>query len=344
MSDILVIPDVHGSHEWERAKTEKFDYCVCFGDSCDSWENKWPDQGENIKNLFNWIREDPEHRKYVCGNHDFSYFSGTRDSSLVSGHQANHHTELRSIFLSNIDLIDIAFEIDGWVFSHAGFSKTWMNYLKREFHVLLDKFPDEDPDKTEFASQEEYIEYMKKVDETALIWDEKDFGIDLINKIWHSLSHFHGDENFYFGIEELFDWHGCFSGSGDEITQGPLWIRPSSLLSNAYYRKQCVGHTELAIDGPICIGSEVKIGDKEKELNRIIVFDSPKHLLAHFDTNLDPEYITVLEFNKRYKKLRKAVDDVKSLKLVSDVDIRKVLADKTTKRQAEYLYKMFFEE
>ena len=33
--------------------------------------------------------------------------------------------------------------------------------------------------------------------------------------------------------------------------------------------------------------------------------DSPKHLLAHFDTSLDPEYITILEFNKRYKKLKK---------------------------------------
>lgn len=345
MSDILVIPDPHGSHEWERAKKEKFDYAVILGDSCDCWENEWPDQGLNMKNMFAWVREDPEYRKYVCGNHDFAYITGTREGSMVSGHQHNHASEIRAIFLANMDLIDVAFEIDGWVFSHAGFSKTWVGYIKKELHNILDKFPDEIEEKHEFASMKEYHEYMSKIDASKVVWDESEFSIDFLNKVWHSVSHVPGDDNFYYGFDELFDWHGFFSGSGDEISQGPFWIRPSSLLSNAYFRKQCVGHTEAGIDGPINLGREVHDSSTgEEELNTALVFDSPKHLLAHFDTSSNPDYITILEFNKRYKRLEKAVNDTKSLKLDSPEKIKKILANKTSERQAEYLYKMFFDE
>lgn len=347
MSDILVIPDVHGSHEWERVKKEKFDYCVCLGDSCDCWENRWPDQGENIKNLFAWIREDPKHRKYVCGNHDFSYFTGTKEGKLVSGHQAGHTAELKTIFLANIDLIDVAFEKDGWVFSHAGFSKTWVNSIKKVLHEILDRFPDEEG-KTEFSSMEEYHEYMEKVNNSKLVWDENEFSVDFLNKIWHSVSHITSDDNFYYSFDELFDWHGFLSGSGDEISQGPLWIRQNSLIKDAYFDKQCVGHTELAIDGPICIGKKDK--NTEQEV-KVMFFDSPKHLLAHFDTESEVSYITPLDWEKRYKKLIKVVNDTKSLQvakmdeeLFKEKEVKKILASKTSKRQADYLYKMFFEE
>lgn len=42
MAKILVIPDVHGSHQWEVAKSispDSYDYAVFLGDYFDSWEN-----------------------------------------------------------------------------------------------------------------------------------------------------------------------------------------------------------------------------------------------------------------------------------------------------------------
>ena len=47
---------------------------------------------------------------------------------------------------------------------------------------------------------------------------------------------------------EKLDWDGIFSGSGDEKTQFCLWIRPHSLLEDAYYQKQIVGHTEYCFN------------------------------------------------------------------------------------------------
>ena len=89
----------------------------------------------------------------LIGNHDWSYISGTRDGCRVSGHQSGHILEIRNLLEQNLDIIDLAFECDGWV----------------------------------------------------------------------------------------------FSPSGDEISQGHLWIRPESLLQDAYYPKQVVGHTEMCL-------------------------------------------------------------------------------------------------
>ena len=120
MSRILSIPDVHGSHEWEVVKNlpaQNYDYIVFHVDYFDCWENEWPDQGENFKNICTFVREDTDHRKLLLGNHDWSYLTGT----------------------------------------------------------------------------------------------------------------------------------GTGSCSGDEVTQVPLWIRPTSLLEDAYYKNQVVGHTELCL-------------------------------------------------------------------------------------------------
>ena len=54
-------------------------------------------------------------------------------------------------------------EIAGWIFSHAGFSKTWVDtYFKKQLHVCLDKLPEEDNGKGE-------------------VWDESEFSIKFLN-------------------------------------------------------------------------------------------------------------------------------------------------------------------
>ena len=62
---VLVVPDVHGSHEWESVKdmpTDSYDFIVFMGDYFDSRENQWPDQGNNFKSICTFVREDRTHR------------------------------------------------------------------------------------------------------------------------------------------------------------------------------------------------------------------------------------------------------------------------------------------
>ena len=278
MAKILVIPDVHGSHQWEVAKSispDSYDYAVFLGDYFDSWENDWPDQGENFKAICNFVREDPDHRKLLIGNHDWSYISGTRDGYRVSGHQSGHILEIRNLLEQNLDIIDLAFECDGWVFSHAGFSDTW---IKSIFHSIFD------------------------VD--GYEWTETDFSVDFINRQFHSFSHSPEDDYFFYEFDELFDWYGFFSPSGDEISQEPLWIRPESLLQDAYYPKQVVGHTEM------CLYGKVFLHQKE---NKVVVADSALHeVYSVFNTSAEYSFITIPEFFKWYKNTLKVINDIKS--------------------------------
>lgn len=281
MAKILVIPDVHGSHQWEVVKSnspDSYDYAVFLGDYFDSWENDWPDQGENFKAICNFVREDPAHRKMVIGNHDWSYISGTRDGYRVSGHQSGHILEIRNLLEQNLDIIDLAFECDGWVFSHAGFSDTWIKSIKKCFHSIFD------------------------VD--GYEWTETDFSVDFINRQFHSFSHSPEDDYFFYEFDELLDWYGFFSPSGDEISQGPLWIRPESLLQDAYYPKQVVGHTEM------CLYEKVFLHQKE---NKVVVADSALHeVYSVFDTSTEYSFITIQEFFKWYKNTLKIINDIKS--------------------------------
>lgn len=128
--------------------------------------------------------------------------------------------------------------------------------------------------------------------------------MDFLNSQWHKLGHSPEDKNFCEEFDELLDWHGVFSGAGDEIMQGPLWIRPDSLLDDAFYKNQVVGHTE------ICIYDEVFLKRGE---NRAVFIDSPLHkILGIFDTQKPHTFLSVDEFLKHRKKTLKIINDIKS--------------------------------
>ena len=62
--------------------------------------------------------------------------SQSRDGQNCSGHQSGSIysegkiTVIRELLLGAKDILELAFECDGWVFSHAGFSKTSVRYMQ----------------------------------------------------------------------------------------------------------------------------------------------------------------------------------------------------------------------
>ena len=152
-------------------------------------------------------------------------------------------------------------------------------------------------------------------------------------------------EGFNYAFEELLDWYGFFSSSGNEITQGPLWIRPEALLKDAFYETQIVGHTEC------CLGDFAVLRDKDINLNRmntVITADSSSHLLFDvIDTeNLPAEAMSLLEFSKFYKQTQKQIYDIKSQQFsMVDYSKERAMAQLTTafgEKLAERYYRMFF--
>lgn len=320
MAKVLSVPDVHGSHEWEVVKTlpkDSYDFIVFHGDYFDSWENEWPDQGENFKNICDFVRKDTEHRKLLIGNHDWSYLSQSRDGQNCSGHQSGsiysegEITVIRELLLGAKDILELAFECDGWVFSHAGFSKTSVRYMQ---------------------------EILKK---KGIIQDENEYSISLLNSVFKKRLEEYDIPNFskWISFDEKLDWDGCFSGSGDEPSQFCLWIRPDSLLEDAYYNKQVVGHTEF------CIYDKIYLQQGE---NKIIVVDSPNHEVYDvLNTQKEYAFFSVAEINKQRKKLFKVVNNIKSqLIMHNDTEdfIRKSLKEHFPDDVVEKLIKLAFTE
>lgn len=246
---ILVIPDIHGSHHWEKAKDfiKDVDKIIFLGDYVDSWENKWPDQGENLKNIFDFARANKEKVDVLWGNHDWSYVTESRYGNQVSGHQHIHSSEIKALFNANLDLMKVAVNYDNWIFSHAGLTHAWITCFNYDCKTRGAEFPSED--------------LFKNIN-------------------WAINNHV---------IDELFDWHGLFSSCGDEPCQGPLWVRPGSLLENAEFPMQVVGHTEVKE------GIDFFVKSKEGN-NKVIVIDSPSHSnLFILDTEKEYEFKSLID-------------------------------------------------
>ena len=112
------------------------------------------------------------------------------------------------------------------------------------------------------------------------------------------------------GFDELLDWHGVFSGTGDEPMQGLLWCRPSALLKEPYYPNQVVGHTEM------CYGEPVGLKSKE---GRVLVVDSTDHDLIYvFDTDNPGDFMFESDYNRLSKKINKALGTIWSMKLTDE--------------------------
>lgn len=233
---VLVIPDIHGSIHWKKNFVEnidKVDKCVFLGDYVDSFNEN--EKGEAAAKNFEDIIHTTEPYKnkvhLLLGNHDASYIYQYYGSPQVSGHQSAMTERYNDMFIQNKDRLQVAVKIDNWVFSHAGFSKTWYKNMKTNYDTFFKNKKKIPSGPIRFAN------WMWETDNDIRPLNFSDYSYDL---------------------------------SGDDRCQGPLWIRPNSLLQDAYYPNQVVGHTEVRNKEhkPVFI--------KYEKINLIIV-DSPEH-------------------------------------------------------------------
>lgn len=187
---ILVISDVHGTDYWKSAieNIDNYDHIVQMGDWFDDFNNDW-DRVDQIKNLEEALLFQKKYKEKVhilIGNHDLNSYLLKED---VAGHQAFKELDIYHLLKEHIDEMNIAIEIGGYVFSHAGFTKTWMK---------LHNFTN----------------------------------INEVNAAFH---------NWNFKPFKFYGW----DITGNDITQGPTWVRIDSLIADYYFKKQVVGHTPL---------------------------------------------------------------------------------------------------
>lgn len=133
----------------------------------------------------------------------------------------------------------------------------------------------------------------------GITYDEWTFSHAGFTKTWYSIAEKKIPNGFLFGSPVMlanYLWDNKnvsllnFSYLGrdpcrDDIVQGPLWVRPASLLVDTYYSKQIVGHTEVG-EGTIAKKNPLILNKNE---SIVIVTDSAEHN-SFFILDTEKEY------------------------------------------------------
>ena len=197
----IAIGDIHGRTDWKQIvemELHKVDRIIFIGDYFDSFNIPMLDQIKNFSDIVKFAREYPDKVVLLIGNHDYHYLSVGETYSGFNPHYAMgiEHDYLRP----NLDLFKICHKEGEFLFSHAGFTRTWVKDLK----IDIDNIDTE------------------------------------INDFWKYKQHVFGWRRNPAKKISAYTNH-----YGDDIWQGPLWVRPDSLNSDKIDGfTQIVGHTE----------------------------------------------------------------------------------------------------
>ena len=140
MSEIVIIPDVHGRRFWRSAvQGHEGGRIVFLGDYVDPYPQEGIDQKAAFQELLDIIalkRAKPSNVVLLLGNHDLGYL----DSEICTCRMDwEREKEIRQTFLDNLDLFDlihIECTSEGNIlFSHAGISEQWVKKNKSLFDV-----------------------------------------------------------------------------------------------------------------------------------------------------------------------------------------------------------------
>lgn len=216
----IYIGDIHGRNDWKQIINQEktFDKVVFVGDYFDSFDISIKDQINNFKDIIQYKKDNWDKVVLLLGNHDYSYFF---EEIVCSGYKQELFILINStlINLFKKNYFRIAIELDDYVISHAGITKTWISRVQKKLE--LDKHPS--------------LEDLKEI-----FWSKHllfDFG-------------FLYEENDVNSFKML-------SKYGDNVWQGPFWVRPNSLMQDRYFKKQIIGHTQVKPNGHIRPKSDV---------------------------------------------------------------------------------------
>jgi hypothetical protein len=195
MKKITIIGDIHGRNTWKKIIEQNDDsYLFIFvGDYFDSFYIDITEQMHNFRDIITFKKENPDKVITLIGNHDFHYTSGCIGSYSGFNYSTYYNMKLELDTLIKEGVLQLAYQFDKYLFTHAGITKTWANEVGIDVDNLVD-------------SLNEYLIYKPTV------------------------------FNFRLGKN--------LSPYGDDVTQGPLWVRPISLLDDGLDYIHIVGHTQ----------------------------------------------------------------------------------------------------
>lgn len=125
MNSIIAIGDVHGLTYWKTIVEKKTKSRIVFlGDYLDPYESFSIDQLlENLLDIIILKKQRPKDVVLLLGNHDLHYFNDIIGFSCR--YNDRYSRLIMKIFFTHIKLFQYAFQMDKYIFTHAGISQSW---------------------------------------------------------------------------------------------------------------------------------------------------------------------------------------------------------------------------
>jgi UDP-2,3-diacylglucosamine pyrophosphatase LpxH len=124
---IIALGDTHGRDTWKKIiAKENFDKIVFIGDYLDSRDGiSGETQLQNFIDILQYKRENIDKVVLLFGNHDFHYLPTSREP--YSQYQHMFRDQFQNVLVEAIDerLLQMCYSHGNFLFSHAGFTKTW---------------------------------------------------------------------------------------------------------------------------------------------------------------------------------------------------------------------------
>lgn len=141
---ILINPDIHGRIFWKYSIEHKdeFDKIIFLGDYLDAYS---PDllvnEEDNFKEIIQFKKDNLDKVILLLGNHDCHYInSKILHSSRYNLFKANIYHKL---FNDNLDLFQLVYIYDKYLFSHAGVYEEWLKMCDLNLDNLINYNLDE---------------------------------------------------------------------------------------------------------------------------------------------------------------------------------------------------------
>lgn len=132
MSNILIVPDVHGRNFYKSILENTTDKIIFLGDYGDPYSYEGHDDDDTIEamyDIFSFAQDNPDRVVLLIGNHDIYYYKGITGNARYNWMLAG---QLEQIYQEFKDLFKVAYwdEETQTMFTHAGINKKWWDSLE----------------------------------------------------------------------------------------------------------------------------------------------------------------------------------------------------------------------
>ena len=251
----IAIGDIHGRPYWKQIieQEQDADRFIFVGDYFDSFTVPGIEQINNFLDIIEFKKSTDKEVILLIGNHDYHYLPGIEDSG-TSGYQTLMAPSIKIVLGDNKEHLQLVYQMGEFLFSHAGISSEWL-------------------------------------DDNIAMWDVPNLSMYL-NDLFHYKPASIAYRSFkYYNQGDPNERAVLSRGYGDETYQGPIWIRPKSLMeankdvkrkkitNKETLRKQIiqvVGHTpqdEIDIKGKSTGGRYYFIDTLEYGQNQYLIIE-----------------------------------------------------------------------